>query len=94
MQEPRDILIRIPLIGRVNSTPEDIEPFIKRINSVRGKETGAELKIEFLPYHEYGRTKWEQCGKAYQMKNAFVEEETLLQFSNSFRERGFKVVQT
>ena len=86
----RDILVRTPLIRGVNDKKEDCEAFLEFYKTCRT----CNMMFEFLPYHEYGKVKWEQCGMEYRMGNAFVDEATVRLFIESFQEAGFHVVAT
>lgn len=55
--------IRVPLIGGVNNSDEDIEDFIRFFKTLRQDNTSYEI----LKYHEYGRKKWADCGLEYTM---------------------------
>jgi len=86
-----DVTIRTPLIAGVNDSAEDIEAFIRFYleNAI------TRAKFEFLPYFEYGKIKWEQCGMAYIMNDdAHIREETFKAYTNSFKENGLCVVST
>lgn len=85
-----DLLIRIPLIGGFNTSPDELNGFLEFLKSVKGEN----LKIELLKYHEYGKDKWEKCGLEYKMKDAFVPEETRRSFEEKIKSAGFTVVRT
>ena len=85
-----DLLIRVPLIGGVNTDQEIFDDFLlffKEINSEN-------VHFELLKYHEYGKDKWDKCGLTYAMANAFVEEKTRLDFETKMKNIGLKVVRT
>ena len=85
-----DLLVRIPLIGGVNASREDMERFAAFFAS----HNTANARFELLPYHEYGKDKWEKCGKTYTMKDAFVSEEDRLAYEAILRANGLQVVRT
>lgn len=64
-QHPK-VLIRVPLIGGVNNSEEDISDFLKFFSSVKGDN----VSVEILRYHEFGRKKWEECGFQYTMTDS------------------------
>jgi pyruvate formate lyase activating enzyme len=64
-----NIWLRIPLIAGFNDSPEHI----KRI-AILGNNIGAQ-KISFLPYHEGGKSKSEQLGRAYPLPDAKAPSE-------------------
>ncbi|MBR6361631.1 MAG: radical SAM protein, partial [Clostridia bacterium] len=80
----RQIHIRIPLIGGVNICPGEFAGYFSAFNT-------AGAVFEFLPYHEFGRDKWQ--GK-YEMENAFVSAETVDEFTRVFNSHGLKTVKT
>lgn len=84
------ILIRMPLIGGFNASEETI----RRFASLFVDENTANARFELLLYHEYGKDKWEKCGKLYTMKDAFVTEEDRLNYESILRDRGLQVVRT
>lgn len=57
-----DILIRTPVIPKVNDRPEDIEEIATFL-----KQCGL-TKYELLPYHEFGLYKYEALGKTCKME--------------------------
>ena len=86
-----DILIRTPLIHGYNDSQEDLEAFLEFYNTCNKKN----MKFEFMAYHEYGKTKWQQCGLEYKMPDdAYISEETLQIFITTFKNNGLKVVHT
>ena len=64
------LLVRIPLVGGFNSTPNDAKQFADLLSCLKAGHA-----VEVLRYHEYGKDKWEKLGKPYQMQNAFVTDE-------------------
>jgi pyruvate formate lyase activating enzyme len=80
----RQIHIRIPLIGGVNICPERFAEYFSAFDT-------SNAVFEFLPYHEYGKDKWQ--GK-YEMENAFVSVETVDEFTRIFNSCGLKTVKT
>lgn len=85
-----NLLVRIPLIGGFNDGAEDIEGFVNFFNAFVSSST----RFEILLYHEYGKDKWQKCGKAYTMENAFVSEETRTKMEQLLRQQGLTVVRT
>lgn len=55
-----DIIIRIPLIGSINDTTENIEATAVFISELPGKKK----EIHLLPYHNIARNKYIKLGKA------------------------------
>jgi len=84
----KNVVIRIPVIKGFNDTETDIRSFAAFF---RQHPTG-NAAFEFLPYHEYGRAKWLQCGMPYTMKDAFVGAETIVLYETIFKENNLSIV--
>ncbi len=84
------VLIHIPVIKGFNDTKEDAMNFISFLK----EHITDNVQFEFLPYHEYGKEKWEKCGMAYTIKDGFVSPETILMYENLFKENDLKVTRT
>ena len=82
--------LRIPLIHGVNDRPEDQEAFLRFFRTLP-PET---VTVEILPYHEYGRDKWKQCGMTYTMTDGFVTPQTVRGFEEALRADGVTVIKT
>lgn len=77
--------IRIPLINSVNTDyPEKFAEYFSRYDTKN-------VVFEFLKYHEYGKEKWTQ---EYKMKDGFVSEEKVKEFTAVFREYGLEIIST
>lgn len=86
----KNVLIRIPVIKGFNDSEEDIRHFAAFFK----RHKPADAAFEVLPYHEYGRTKWLQCGMPYRMKDSFIEDTTLSLYKKIFNENNLPVVHT
>ncbi len=86
----KEVLVRIPLVNGFNTSREDAEGFAEFF---KGLDT-SRAAFELLPYHEYGRIKWQQCGMEYKMEDAFVKPGTLEVFEQVFKSSGLSVVRT
>ena len=84
------VLVRIPLIHGFNASAEDMERFA----ALFGQCDGARIRFEPLPYHEYGREKWEKCGRPYTFRDGFVTEEERQRYEQILRSHGLSVVHT
>ncbi len=65
----KEVIIRIPIIPRINDSKEDLEAFrdfIKTLSNVK--------MVNLLPYHKIGQEKYNRLGKSYRMLE--VEEPT------------------
>lgn len=82
LESGRQIHVRIPLINGFNCNPEGFAQFFK------GKNT-KNLQIELLPYHEYGKCKW---NKKYEIIDGFISSDTLKNFYKVLRENGLNVI--
>jgi Pyruvate-formate lyase-activating enzyme len=84
-----ELHLRIPLIHGFNDT--DTDGFIKSL--ARLSSYGA-YNVELLPYHEYGRDKWRECGLKYGIKDGFVSPEFILKLKTALMDAGIKVIST
>lgn len=84
------LALRIPLIGGFNASQEDGEGFAARLEEW-GARTWA--TVECLPYHEYGKDKYQSLGLTYQMtQQARVAPEQVERIENILRAHGFRVI--
>ena len=81
----RHIHVRIPLINGINT--DNPEAFAEYFAMHRTENT----VFEFLPYHEYGKEKWQE---QYRVSNGFVDPEVLARFKEVFIENNLKLVET
>jgi pyruvate formate lyase activating enzyme len=58
------VWLRIPLIPGFNDQPADWEAFAGFLRTLKQDNCA----VEILPYHEYCKVKWEQCGMPYTMQ--------------------------
>lgn len=86
------IHIRIPLIHGFNDDEKSLSQFTCFFEGL--KSNNSKFDIELLPYHEYGKGKWDKCCMEYTVKDAFVPKETVEKFKNTFIENGFTVINT
>lgn len=89
-QQHSNLLVRVPLIGGFNDTLEDIEGFVTFFKEYASPSA----RFEILLYHEYGKDKWQKCGKIYTMKNAFVSEKTREEMEQLLLQQGLTVIRT
>ena len=90
MKAQKEVLIRIPLIRGFNDAKEDAQNFVSFFKSM----PKLLATFEFLPYHEYGKGKWEKCGLSYEMKEGYITKETLDDYCRLFKEKDLKVIFT
>lgn len=75
-------LIRIPVINGFNNSPDGFVSFFREFNVEN-------IRFEILPYHEYGRVKWD---KPYEVTNGFITKDDVEKFEKIFNENGLKTV--
>ena len=86
-----NMLVRVPLIPGFNDAMEDAEGFAKLFfENMDCQKT----KVEFLTYHEFGKSKWEQCGMEYKMAGGRISPATLKHFEDVMREHGVQCIHT
>ena len=85
--EHPSVLFRIPLIHGFNTGAEDLKRFVDFAGELMAGSAGENVKFEFLYYHEYGKVKWEACGKPYRV-------ETRARFWQAFLENQIPLSQT
>lgn len=90
LKSGKPVLIRIVLINGFNAKKEDAVAFATFFKDLPVKNA----KFEFLPYHEYGKSKWEKLGKEYQMKNAFVTQDSVTLFEEVFKSYHYKIIRS
>ena len=80
--------IRIPFIGGVNDSEEDMEMFTQYLQELAGEN----VTVEILKYHEFGKNKWEACGMEYQMtEKAHVTVEQIHYFQEKLKKNGIQL---
>lgn len=84
--------IRIPLIHNFNDDPDALVGFAAFFSSL--EQAGGSFDIELLPYHEYGKEKWDKCGRPYTVKDGFVSNDTVNTFRETLKNRGFTLIHT
>lgn len=90
LESGRQIAVRIPLIHGFNDTEEALQGFLAFFEA----HSSERMTLEILPYHEYGKEKWEQCRMAYRVEEGYVSEETVKRFEEAFRRAGISVIHT
>ncbi len=86
-----NIIIRIPLVKGFNTEEENAHGFVKALSECNEQNT----VIELLGFHEYGKSKWLQCGMEYKMTgNEYISKDTFEMFTRIFNENGFNTIST
>jgi pyruvate formate lyase activating enzyme len=81
------VIIRIPLIGGVNDTDENIEHTAKFISELAGDKK----EVHLLPYHNIARNKYMKLGKADDFETLYEpDKKTLARAISKFGEYGIK----
>lgn len=86
----KKLYIRIPLINNVNAAEEDI---LEIIGFMRENDTKNAV-FELLPYHEYGKVKWINCGREYPIMDGFVDKEKVKRFEKLFNDNDLVIKRT
>lgn len=86
----KPVLIRTVLINGFNAEKEDAVQFAEFFKKLPTENAA----FEFLPYHEYGKNKWEKLGKPYQVRDAFVTQETVKFFEDIFHTYQLKTIRS
>ena len=84
------IWVRTPLIDGVNADERDAHAFADLFKSLALQNA----TFEFLPYHEYGKPKWEKLGKAYPMQGGALPSGRYEYFKQTFEANGLTVIKT
>ena len=84
--------IRIPLIHGFNDDIVSLEGFVNFFNSLN--EAGGSFDVELLPYHEYGKEKYEKLGKEYTVCDGFVTDNDVKALANEIKKRNLKLINT
>ncbi|MCX6064244.1 MAG: glycyl-radical enzyme activating protein [Chloroflexi bacterium] len=90
MQAHQRLLIRIPVVRGFNDSESDMRNFVAFFQ----QQKTANTSFEFLPFHEYGRDKWQQCGLPYTVQDGFVGPETIAEYERLFAENNFTLART
>lgn len=90
-KEHHNLHVRVPLIGEVNNSEQDLNEFIAFFEKIKGEN----VTFEILLYHEFGKKKWKQCGMEYQMTDrAYVDPKVREDFKQRILGIGAKYKHT
>jgi|LSQX01.2.fsa_nt_gb pyruvate formate lyase activating enzyme len=79
--------IRIPFIDGFNThLVDDFIVFFEKL-----QKNSSDFDVEILPYHEYGKVKWEKLGQKYKYNNGKVTNQEIHDFEAKLREKNIKV---
>ncbi|HOD92555.1 MAG TPA: glycyl-radical enzyme activating protein [Clostridia bacterium] len=86
-----NMIIRIPLVKGFNAEEENAHGFVQALSECNKNN----ISIELIKFHEYGKSKWIQCGMEYNMSgNEYVSKSTIEMFTRIFNENGFNCITT
>ena len=88
------ILIRIPVIHGFNDEDEDMAAFAEFLKGLTRHVGINTLKIELLPYHEFGKEKWLKLGMPYKVTDGFVPAERIRRFNEILNQDGISLTHT
>ncbi len=81
----RQLHIRIPLINGINTeNPAGFAEYFSKFDTTN-------TLFEFLPYHEYGKDKWQE---EYKVHNGFITDEILNKFKEVFKTYNLNTITT
>ena len=84
------VWLRIPLIPGFNNSQKDMAAFLQFCKEINRDN----LAVELLPYHEYGKVKWEQIGKPYKMSGEKITPEQMKEYKQLFTNNKIKYIHT
>ncbi len=80
------IVIRVPVVPGVNDDPETIIRIAKIAKEIRA------LKMDLLPFHQIGSSKWDAVGTEYTFSNvAEPDKEKISRLAKAVKQTGVKV---
>ncbi len=88
----KTVHIRIPLICGFNDDDISLSGFCQFFKELQ--KLNVDFDVELLPYHEYGKEKWEKLGRTYTVTNGFVSKDTLKKFGGNFKYLNIKLIKT
>ena len=86
LDQGKDVLLRLPLIPEFNTSKEDIEAIGEFVRQIGGKE------IRLLPYHNYGKGKYERINRVYHLDHLPLMAEEDVETIRSTLERYIPAV--
>ena len=86
LDQGKDVLLRLPLIPEFNTSKEDIEAIGEFVRQIGGKE------IRLLPYHNYGKGKYERINRVYHLEDLPLMAEGDVEMIRSTLERYIPAV--
>ncbi len=88
LQDSFDVLVRMPLIPEVNDDRENLIRFADFLNANRPN-----AKVELLPYHKLGESKYPRLSRKYEMRNTLPpSEEAMAKTQDFLKNLGITIV--
>lgn len=82
-----EVIIRIPVIPGMNDEQRQMEDFVHLISGVKAPV----LRVDFLPYHRFGRQKYTAIGTKQPEPLPDISPEAIHFFMEIFKSAGFRV---
>ena len=70
-----EVVVRVPIIPGLNDSKDNISNTIKFVASLRGNIK----RVELLPYHKFGESKYERLGRKYTIKGLKIPSDEHMQ---------------
>lgn len=88
------LLIRIPLINKFNTGPENACLFSEYFKELTEKSGNENIFIEILTYHEFGKEKYKTENLEYNFKDGFVTNEQVELLKKELLKNNLKIIKT
>jgi glycyl-radical enzyme activating protein len=75
------VIVRVPLVGGINDTKEEIEEIVELVSAFDNLH-----KVELLPFHKLGRSKYEALGLEYRAEKIPVPDRERICLLNKYTE--------
>lgn len=88
----KSLVLRFPLIPSINDDEENITAMAAFI-----KNLGREVRLEVLPYHEFGRGKYTSLGREYPLMERGIptpDKEHVARIERMFTDAGIGIIKT
>lgn len=103
LENGKSVLVRTVLINKFNVLSggkddgldeESVASSAERFALFFEDKKTTTAAFEFLPYHEFGKVKWQKLGKDYKMNDAFVADGTREIFERVFKKYNLRTVRS
>lgn len=84
-RKEKDLVFRVPLIGDINTDPENIESVARFTVEAGVKE------VHLLPYHRFGESKYKKLGRSYTVRAFTPDKETINSLRGILESHGIVV---